>query len=283
MSCLKSLICVRYTFLHTSDYNAGINVHSKIILLICRDYGDGVVEMSCTFEHFDTEILNTPLPYKYVVTSPKVKKTEESYEYLHAHSHSTTWRDRDYNRCLVIAAEDRHFPTGRIMCNYLYCTMVESLNFFLLGEYHRYDSIAYPKNTKISKSFLKNVKERAFGLLSFVSGGYLGRSREKEATEEIPENFTPLSHQEMSEFCLKCYLFGIEDILCSGSFPAGQDISTIALEISFIYNSLSVECVSVATDPINRVKPEHKRVDGADFKKVRHAWIYCIVGNFGEQ
>ena len=68
--------------------------------------------MSCTFEYFDVEILKTPLPYKYVVRSPKVKKPEDHYEYLHAHSHSNAWRDRDYNRCLIIPAEDRHFPTG---------------------------------------------------------------------------------------------------------------------------------------------------------------------------
>lgn len=78
-------------------------------IITCRDYGDGVVEMSCTFENFDVEILKTPLPYKYVVHSPKAKKFEENYEYLHAHS---SWRDHDYNRCLVIPAEDRHFPTG---------------------------------------------------------------------------------------------------------------------------------------------------------------------------
>jgi hypothetical protein len=79
------------------------------ITLSCRDYGDGVVEMSCTFEKFDIEILKTPLPYKYVVYSPKVKKSEENYEYLHAHS---SWRSIDLNRCLVIPAGDRHFPTG---------------------------------------------------------------------------------------------------------------------------------------------------------------------------
>ena len=78
-------------------------------LIICRDYGDGVVEMSCTFENFDVEILKTPFPYKYVIYSPKAKKSEENYEYLHAHS---SWRDRDYNRCLAIPAEHQRFPTG---------------------------------------------------------------------------------------------------------------------------------------------------------------------------
>ena len=77
-----------------------------------RDYGGGVFEMSCTFENFDVEILKTPLPYKYVIHSPKVKKSEDCYEYLHAFSN----RWHEYNRCLVIPAQDRHFPTGT--CNY---------------------------------------------------------------------------------------------------------------------------------------------------------------------
>jgi hypothetical protein len=82
---------------------------TQIILILCRDYGDGVVEMSCTFETFDVEILKTPLPYKYVIYSPKVKKPEENYEYLHAHS---SWRSVDLNRCLVIPAEHRQYTTG---------------------------------------------------------------------------------------------------------------------------------------------------------------------------
>ena len=137
-----------------------------------------------------------------------------------------------------------------------------------IGEYHKYDSIAYPQNTKISKSILKNVKEHAYGFLSFVSGGLLGKSKEKGDQEEIPENFTPLNHQEMSEFCLECYLLRMKEMLCSGSFPDGQDVNTIALEISFICNSIRVECLSLTSDPITRVWPKDRQVDGTIFKKV---------------
>ena len=116
-------------------------------------------------------------------------------------------------------------------------------------------------------------------MLSLVSRGYLGRSKEKEAAEEIPESFTPLNHQEMSEFCLECYLLRMKEMLCSGSFPDGQDINAIASEISFIYNSLCVEYVSMATDPTNRLKPYDRLVDGAEFKKVSHGLmdpcLYC--------
>ena len=71
--------------------------------------------MLCSFENFDVEILKMPLPYKYVVHSPKVKKTEDCYEYLHAHS--TNWCE--YNRCLVIPAEDQHFLAGK--CKGMMC------------------------------------------------------------------------------------------------------------------------------------------------------------------
>jgi hypothetical protein len=82
-----------------------------VYILSCRDYGGGVVEMVCTFENFNTEILKTPLPYKYVIHSPKEKKPEvDCYEYLHAHS--SRWTDFYCNRCLVIQAKDRHFPAG---------------------------------------------------------------------------------------------------------------------------------------------------------------------------
>jgi hypothetical protein len=82
---------------------------SVYLYISCRDYG-GVFEMVCTFENFDKEILEMPLPYKYVIHSPKEQKPEDCYEYLHAHSLSY-WNE--YNRCLVIPAKDRHFPTSR--------------------------------------------------------------------------------------------------------------------------------------------------------------------------
>ena len=65
-------------------------------------------EMVCIFENFDRDLLERPLPYKYVIHSPKEKNPEDCYEYLHAH----TSRWYEYNRCLVIPAKDRHFRTG---------------------------------------------------------------------------------------------------------------------------------------------------------------------------
>ena len=74
-----------------------------------RDFDDGMFEMVCTFENFDVEILKLSVPYKYVVYSPKAKKDDDRYEYLHAHS---TWRV-DFNRCLFIRAQDRPAAGGK--------------------------------------------------------------------------------------------------------------------------------------------------------------------------
>ena len=73
----------------------------------CRRFDDVLSEMICTFETFDKEILQAPLPYKYVIHSPKSKKREETecYEYLH-------WKNQECNRCLDVPAVDRHFTTG---------------------------------------------------------------------------------------------------------------------------------------------------------------------------
>lgn len=138
--------------------------------------------------------------------------------------------------------------------------------YFYTGEYHKYDSIAYPRSTKISKSFL-NIKEHAKGFISFVSVGLIYEK------EDFPEGFTPLNAQQMSELCLECYLLRIKEMLCSGSFPNGQDINKIALEISFI-------CKSVCTEHIILTSHHTAWVwsaNGAAFKKVSHRLsIYCI-------
>ena len=58
-------------------------------------------------------------------------------------------------------------------------------------------------------------------------------------------------------------------MLCNGSFPDGYDINSIAMEISFIYESLSVECVS----PINyylitEARSVEKYIHAPSFNKV---------------
>ena len=60
--------------------------------------------MSCTFEFFDGEILKCcqPIPYKYVVHSPKTKDDPKNcYEFLHSHASHGQVKDR----CLFIPSK----------------------------------------------------------------------------------------------------------------------------------------------------------------------------------
>ena len=140
--------------------------------------------------------------------------------------------------------------------------------YLCIGEYHKYDCIAYPKSKKISKS----VKDYAKGFVSFVSGGlFFGKSKD---ADEIPESFTPLGHQAMSEVCLDCYLTRIKEMLCSGMFPDGYDINSIATEISFIYESLRVECVSSINYHIAPVFSEEKHIYAPTLNKVSQCILY---------
>lgn len=131
-----------------------------------------------------------------------------------------------------------------------------------IGEYHKFDTIAYPQSTKISKSFWKSA---AYGVLSVVTLGHYGKSKDKE--DDTQDSFTPLNHQDMSNFCLQHYLLRYEKMLCSGSFPDGVDIHTVARQISFIYHSLSSEYISHTDDPNSH--PQRKTVDQRAFKEVK--------------
>ena len=165
------------------------------------------------------------------------------------------------------------------VCNDDYSVRL-TVTFIVSGEYHKIDNIAYPKNTNLSKSFLKNMKEHAIGILSTLSGGLFG-GKDKDNKDEIPESFKPLNHQEMSIYSLECYLSRYKDMLCNGSF-SGFDIHTIALDISFIYNSLCAEHVSSIGDPINRVQAQEKKVDRLAIKGVSmyHTYIQSIIACF---
>ena len=135
--------------------------------------------------------------------------------------------------------------------------------YLCIGKYHKYDNIAYPSR--------KSVQKYAKGIASFMSRGlFFGKS---EVPEEIPEHFTPLGHQEMSEVCLECYLMRIKEMLCNGSLPNEYDINSIAMEISFIYESLCVECVSSINQPIIRVWSTEKHINASTFIRVSR----CII------
>lgn len=116
--------------------------------------------------------------------------------------------------------------------------------------YHKYDTIAYPKNTSISKPFLKTV---AYSIL-----GWLTKSKEKQDQPEISENFVPMNQKEMNAFCLEQYLIEIKKMLCSGTFLDGYNIHTIGTEITSIYNSLCVDCISFTGESLCPVHPINK-------------------------
>ena len=59
--------------------------------------------MTCIFHNFDVEILKYPLPYKYIVHSPKSEKDHNCYEYLHGHT-------KEFDRCLNIPHENQKSP-----------------------------------------------------------------------------------------------------------------------------------------------------------------------------
>ena len=132
----------------------------------------------------------------------------------------------------------------------------------LSGEYHKFDTIAYPHNTNLSKSFLKNMKEPAYSFFS----SFLGR-REKSNQDEIPETFKPMSQKEMSIFALEKYLLKYKEILSNGSFSE-FDIHGVAMDVSFIVDSMHVEYVSSIADPSNRAVAQERRVDFSAIKGV---------------
>ena len=141
----------------------------------------------------------------------------------------------------------------------------------LSGEYHRIDTIAYPKNTNLSKSFLKNMKEHAYGLFSAVSGLF-GR-KEKSSQDEIPESFKPMSQKEMSIFALEKYLLKYKEILSNGSFSE-FDIHSVAIDISFVFSSLCIEYVSSIGDSSNHAQAHERRVDYSAIKDVSEQWVH---------
>ena len=110
------------------------------------------------------------------------------------------------------------------------------------------------------------MKEHAYGFLSAVSGGLFGK-KEKDDQQEIPENFKPMNHQDMNVYSLEHYLLKYKDMLSSGSL-SGFDVHTLAMSIGFVYNSLCVEHISSAGDPINRVHAQERKVNHVTMKNV---------------
>lgn len=132
--------------------------------------------------------------------------------------------------------------------------------------YHQIDTIAYPKSTKISKSTWKDK------ILSTVTLGFFGKSKEKSKENQDAEHFSPLSHQEMINYCLERYLLQYKEMLCSGCIPEGFNIDLLSKDISFVYNSLRTVKICPTTDPLSRLNITDVNFARTDFKKVRICW-----------
>lgn len=128
--------------------------------------------------------------------------------------------------------------------------------------YHKIDAIAYPKSTKISKSYWNTF-------LSTVTFGILGKSKEKSKENEDIESFSPLGHQEMMDYCLERYLLKYKEMLCSGCIPEGFDIHSVSKDICSVYNSLCVEKICPISDPLSWLRVHDVQVAHTDFKEVR--------------
>lgn len=129
-----------------------------------------------------------------------------------------------------------------------------------IGEYHQYDTIAYPKKTTVSKTFQENVQ----GFFKTVGSAIINVfSSNKQSKQESPEEveFTPLGAREMSIYCLDAYLQPLKEMLCSGKLPEKFDIHERVAEVYNIFKSLQVQ-------RIHQGNAEKKEVELSKMKEV---------------
>ena len=130
------------------------------------------------------------------------------------------------------------------------------------GVYHQYDTVVYPKKTKISKSFLERVKETGIvGAIGGAIGSLFGRGSTQQKDASKDTDFKPLLPQEMGELCLKAYLAEYEEKLCTGDFPS---IPLTAEDINHIFESLYYQVIIYP----NSYMPSIEDLDGGKLKKV---------------
>ena len=93
--------------------NPGHPIQSLVILhcvlyIYLRFQEDGYCEMTCAIS-FDAELLKKPIPYKYVIFSPKMKRKDDCYEFLHSFSERAS---HDPDRCLSITGTEHSKAIG---------------------------------------------------------------------------------------------------------------------------------------------------------------------------
>ena len=104
----------------------------------------------------------------------------------------------------------------------------------ILGEYHKYDTIVYPKKTQVSKTWKEKVSDKVSGIFSSIN---IFRSKQSGDSKE-EEELIPMEFYDMSIFCLHCYLDEYKDMVCKGRFQQGANIILDAKRVAHIFHSL---------------------------------------------
>eukprot|EP00731_Ephydatia_muelleri_P002838 Em0001g2838a len=196
---------------------------------------DPMCEMTCSLS-MDPEVLKDPLPYKYVVFSPKVMKQKAGhpYEYLYGHSKSHGHN----NRCIVVPG-----PELRIG-----------------GSYVQYDTIAYPceevvsaASSKASKGGSRGAADRRdfFSRASNIVKATVGRVW-SYATGSTEGSFA-LPHKEERLYSLCVYLQPYADALCRGDYT--DSLVKMAEKMAHVYSLMSKVQIcnnkGMKTEPVN--------------------------------
>ena len=89
-----------------------------------RSQEDGYCEMTCAIS-FDAELLKKPIPYKYVIFSPKMKRKDDCYEFLHSFNERAS---DDLDRCLLITRIEHSKAIGGNGNVYMYVLIFDKYN-----------------------------------------------------------------------------------------------------------------------------------------------------------
>ena len=117
--------------------------------------------------------------------------------------------------------------------------------FSIVDTFHRFDTIAYPRNPKAKKGFTETVKEEVaekgvimgtwHAIKGVITGGKQTSSKHTEDNEDV---FTPLNIEEMCSTCLAMYLEEYDLLLSTCNFSEEFSIPTVVGKIHYMYSSL---------------------------------------------
>ena len=102
------------------------------------------------------------------------------------------------------------------------------------GTYHHFDTVSYPRTTKVTKSWIEKAGKGIVGAIS----GMLGLGSSSKQSEE--EEFEPFSAHEMNKLSLRVYLEGYHKLICSGNFPPNYNIPIAVSSICHTFGLLRV-------------------------------------------